>query len=335
MSKCNCDLALAVRAGIISEGVSCQLQEFFDGHEEPPAHGKLDLAHVLWLLAGICAVFASGAIIFFYVDKERMGMATLLAAVLCCAWRLSSAHFFKKKMTFPSYLFDLVFVLCTLALAISMLDWIGIATDVGAYVLSVTLILVGLWRLWGQKSGSFVLAIWGGLLIAFYKCFELDIEDESAALGVSIATLGWAWAANFWSTINVTFWLNKVGLLLFGFGLTVFVHGEGGDRYLESWFFVTALLMTLVSVFLQYPSYCTAGVSAIFVYLGWLVFEKFGDNVLLVGLILLGAAVLLAYGGLRASLLWVSADKFVNKVLPRWLVALRPPKLPSIFVLGA
>ena len=312
---------------------------------------KLSLVHVLWTAGVLLGVVALAILANEIGGQDPWSMMLVAVSYAALFALLDYVIRDRSSLRVLSSLLVLAIGFC-LALALVMIQeqqagarWFGYprwGEDEGGrpsilvrawYSSLLPLLPIVVTGVWALRLRAFLpawLLVFPALVVAGYEILQLG-GAPTTILGFNLTTsylllsalvgLGFAWRLDLKSRINHGFWLNKLGLLLFGLWL--------GDTYYDFEFVVMALgvLTIFASIFWRRPFGISVGAAAI----GWYIIDLFDwwDEPIVLAAVLGLIGLGLLFLGVRFKLI----ESRLESMLPAGLRALRPNRRedPVIF----
>ena len=320
------DLERWVADGIISAEQREAIQSDLDARA--PAAEGLTLTTLLYYGGGLLVLVAYGIFLGFRWEEVAPGGRVAIAAASFAFFAIvSQVLLATRPFRIPGELLQIVAVAIVPLLMFAILDATDVWPDDPGYrfyqdparldyqrdliwarmALAGPTVLVAALAFWQSRS-PYVLAAMGIPIIALGLDLSLlgrgDYDDYgwTAAQGIVVALLGAAYLAagvyaRRWEERDYSFWLFVLALCALAAGLGSLAMPEHAATGWGVLWVVIALCLLALSLPLQERLLAAAGLLAVFVYLGKLVFEVFQDATaplafIVLGLLLVGAGML-------------------------------------------
>jgi hypothetical protein len=338
----------AVAAGIISREQAAALEKLWAGEGAPveaaPAalpRGRFDAAHVLWYFGALVVIAAMGAFQTIAWIELGPGALASIAVVYGVVFTLAGAWLWHRRgLRVPGGLLVTIAVTMAPLAAYALQDALGWPKPPSARYRDIYLYLTGGWFL--PEIATVVASVvalrffrFPFLLMPAAAALWLMAMDAAAlidplyhlrhqshvAVAFGLAVMIAAWLVDLRARADFAFWLHMFGGLSLWMGLHFPLAWWGADWTAPV---LASSALIPLALFLGRRVYLVLGGIGVFLFLGHLAFSVFSFSLLFPFVLsALGVAVI-ALGVLYQR----RRDRiaaWVERTLPAWLAALRPP----------
>ncbi|MBC3765699.1 hypothetical protein [Neptunicella marina] len=327
-------LQQAVDEGIIEQAQYSPLVQFLQLPEQSPhIKGKFDLSHTVWFLGAALLLFACIIMAVWVEDEFNNDGLVFLYAIYVAGFYTASRYFYHHQMRFLSALLLTSVVLLTpIWLTLTAELMLGITGDSLYSMFCLLLICTAGMGLHSYRFPLLIVPVYGATIGLLYLWFDVDLTSKIFWLITGWLTIALAWFANLQTTMNMTFWLNKIAAAAITYGLSMFVDKQANIIDINLVWICVALL--IVSVYLRYPSFVMGASIGIVTYLNYLVWDLYSDYIWAIALVIAIQACLLIAAGVSTFKHRQKIDLLINRYCPLLLVKIRPTPLPEPLSFG-